>query len=532
MFSFLLFLSAVFCGTRSQLEDCLFEQCDVPKALSINPSNTSDCVLKYFLVRTFTSGNFESIANVLASDYNNIWIKLLISRTFSDSDSDVKLDIRTKLRFALEAAEPISINYFLNPYNFKEFELLETKQSKGIQDVIRTVWSLDSSVVDKFFHFIALNKIEVGKVIKELEFLCQNKVPQAYSMLGDAYFYGLGVEKDIEKALEYYWAGREHGNSRCYSGVGKVLMDDAYGDLEGAEGAFDIALFSGNDPEIFYYKHLISQIKNTRNTQQHKSTLLHRAAVKGYLPAVYEYIVDQLTPKNKADNKITTTDSAMHALTSITQFSEILMEMADKAIQAYNCKEYKRAVLYFLCLSFFKINSALQNAVYILERHKVFEFTAQNKASEIPAKTDILSQEELLAKLYNQLATTNSAYYKNLGDCYYYGTGVEQSFSKAFAYYLSAVDFSNEAIYDVAYMYENGIGVTRDLGLAYRYLSSSVLAKKCYLVVFYGKMRILCKMAMRCYDTIVFTILVGLLTLFGFYYTFKMSQQANSNRTN
>jgi len=65
---------------------------------------------------------------------------------------------------------------------------------------------------------------------------------------------------------------------------------------------------------------------------------------------------------------------------------------------------------------------------------------------------------------YNEAANNgNSAALFSIGECYYYGHGVEQDYEVAIGQYMkaSALGF-NEATYQVAHMYENGQGVAQD----------------------------------------------------------------------
>lgn len=476
MLKFLLLICLFVNAEESALERTLFTECDIRKALEMPPLTPMDYTLKYFLFSTFASNQDAAIANILAADLNDPTVMLLVTRAFSGADSPLKIPVRVNVKMQMQVCTPIAKDYFNNPYNFYSHELLDMRTATDVHDVITTVWSLNREVVDRFLYFIGRRIIQIKDVIKELEYLCEHKVPSAFGILGDAYFYGLGVDQDMDKALEYYWAGRDLGSIKCYTGIGRVLISDDHTDLNGADAAFDVSILHEGHPEALYCKHLIHlkepALPNSLKQPDNSSTL-YNSAVKGYLPAVHDYAVKQAY----SDDPLTILPSILSFL-SISKYSPLLSVIEEKARNAYYKGNYKQALLYYLYLCMFNLDTALKNAAHIMSERKVFN-------------EDYINEEDLLIWVYENLAVSNPKYFKALGDIYYSRKNLA---GKAFAYYISASNHSNEALYSVAYMYETGKGVPKDLSLAYRYLNNEIRNKKCYLVVFYGKLRIVLRM--------------------------------------
>merc|ERR1712137_765682 len=103
--------------------------------------------------------------------------------------------------------------------------------------------------------------------------------------------------------------------------------------------------------------------------------------------------------------------------------------------------------------------AAQANAAYLLDRG----FGIQMFGQEESYKRALF--------YWNRAAIQGSAYARlRLGDYSYYGHGAEVNFESAARNYLEAGKSSNaQAYFNLAYMYEQGIGIARDLHLAKRY---------------------------------------------------------------
>lgn len=72
----------------------------------------------------------------------------------------------------------------------------------------------------------------------------------------------------------------------------------------------------------------------------------------------------------------------------------------------------------------------------------------------------------------------------NLGDCYFYGIGCEQSYRDAYAFYLSAaLKKDSVGFYSLSYLYEKGLGVEKNLIKSLWYLC--MMEEKMYLMIWY-----------------------------------------------
>lgn len=494
---------------QSLIEKLVFDECNIKEALAAEPETEADYTIKFFIEKTF-GGDFEkAVSYLVAKDEPSPHVLLLLSRISAkarieedDLEGDsIRLMDDTLVEYMKRICGEISEQYIANRYRFFEIPSLSTSESDEKSDILTNVWTQDPAIVDKFFMLIGQNKLNPGDVLEELEFLASKENPRAFGLIGDVYFYGLGVPADIERAVEYYMAGRRFSDARSYLGLGRVLMHPSYNDLKGAMDALNAIKGGVTDAEASYYKYqLIMSERSTAKAlpflHQQAWQILKTSALGGYLPAVYEYGIN--------DAVHGTLDTALHALLSVSKFSPIILDAAKAACTAYRRGEHMKAVMYSLYLAEFKIDTAMQNAITIMRRHRLLE-----------------NQDAIMFRLLNEVAKTIPRYHKHIGDCFYYGVGTEQSYEEALACYIYSMDFASESAYNVAYMFEHGLGVPRSLNLAWRYLNSRIMeSNKLYLVVFYARLRLAAKMGvgmvLRAY-IIVLVAMLGLLYVLFFH---------------
>jgi TPR repeat protein len=142
--------------------------------------------------------------------------------------------------------------------------------------------------------------------------------------------------------------------------------------------------------------------------------------------------------------------------------------------------------------------------LYLTEKVKNFSFIDKN---------DLI--------YYCNKKLTDMGYKTNLieqGNCYYYGTGVDQSYEDAFAFYLSAyLNRNAEGAYSLSYIYENGLGVKKNLYKSIKFLSDvNRFESKAYLLVWYVFVKLCIKIFMQWIFDV--KVLIALLVFIGSYF--------------
>lgn len=487
------FAGLVLLLVASKLQDCLLENCEISKALELDVVEPIDYALKYFLYKRFCGDLKAATLLVLGAPRDNPYATLIVGRSTSH-DNMFQLTLTVRNTLLRGVSEDIANKFFENKFNFRELsQLSNLTREEEIRDVMVNVWSMDSVILAKLYYFIESRTIPLGNVIPELKYVAERGEKYAHILLGYAYLYGIGVEKDLDKALEHFWSGRSDRNPSALTGIGRVMMDEECRDDESSINAFKLALTEGNDAEANFCLFLLIDKNNTTEFDQHG--YLRNAAYAGYLPAVHQFAL------HYADQKFY--EASNHSLMSVTQFHPTFLELDSKAVKAYLSKNYKKALMIYLFLAEFNLQTALKNAVYILENHDCID-----------------NRDMILFSIYDSLAQSQAEYHRHLGDCYYYGKGVEQSYTQAVSSYLASRKLSSESAYNLAYMYENGLGVPRNLYQALHTLDRYLNKERTYLVRFYALARIYIKIAL-CVHYIATTVLAIVLISISTAYVFK-----------
>lgn len=243
--------------------------------------------------------------------------------------------------------------------------------------------------------------------------------PVGQSGLGLMYLYGMGVERNTAKALQYFSQAAEQGwvdgqlqlGNMYFSGIGVRR------DYKMANKYFNLASQSGH--VLAYYN--LAQMHAT-------GTGMMRSC-----PTAVELM------KNVAERG---------------KWSDQLM----MAHTDYREGRVNEAFLNYALFSEMGYEVAQSNAAFILDR----------------AETDILSEEEGLVRalaLWARAAAQGySAAQVKLGDAHYYGRGTKIDYEVAAGHYRSASDQQHnaQAMFNLGYMHERGLGLAKDRHLAKR----------------------------------------------------------------
>lgn len=244
--------------------------------------------------------------------------------------------------------------------------------------------------------------------------------PVGQSGLGLMYLYGMGVERDTAKALQYFNQAAEQGwvdgqlqlGNMYFSGTGVKR------DYKLAHKYFNLASQAGH--VLAYYN--LAQMHAT-------GTGMTRSC-----PSAVELL------KNVAERG---------------KWSEQLMV----AHTDYREGRINEAFVNYALLAEMGYEVAQSNAAFILDK----------------GETTILSEEQGLVRALTMWARAAAQGYSaaqvKLGDAHYYGRGTKVDYEAAASHYRSASEQQHnaQAIFNLGYMHERGLGLARDRHLAKRY---------------------------------------------------------------
>ncbi|MCQ2911628.1 MAG: tetratricopeptide repeat protein [Clostridia bacterium] len=238
--------------------------------------------------------------------------------------------------------------------------------------------------------------------------------PIVYHKLGYLFMNGLGVEKDVDRALEFYNKGVAFSQLGCLYNLGIYCVNS--GDYVKAKEYFEKAIETGLPLGYYGLGYLYA---------------LDVEGVEKDLDKAYE-----LFDKAVESNDLEAMYSAGKFLNVAGETDELKAKGLDILIQASDAG-YSEA-----CFCVGEAYEAGRGAE--VDTKKAFEYYL--KGAEMNSTT---------------------TYYDNVGYCYEEGVGVEQDYAKAVeCYELATESNSGMAWYDLGRMYENGLGVEKDLGKA------------------------------------------------------------------
>lgn len=456
-----LFALCIFC---SKMEKCIFEDHDIQKALEMEPEEPIDYALKYFILRQFKRDYKKAIATILDAQEKNAYCNLVLACMDKESKGvNVRDDVKN--HFLNEIAVEIGTQFFTNKYCFREhINIKNFVPAIELRDVITNVWSYDPWVITKFFFYVESRAIDLKDVINEIMFLAKKGEKKAIYLLGNIYLFGIGVEKDLEKALQYHWLAKSKNIVQANVGIARVYIEDENLDTKAAIEYLQEALKEGPNPEAAYCMYLLTEENFANDVEKMKN--LKMSAFGGYLPAVQRFSA-KLSEKGLFE-------LANTSLTSVVSYHPEFLRYDKMAYDAYLDKNIRKALLIYLFLAEFNLATPIKNAILILENHKKL----------------IENQENIKCDIYKALAKKEPKYNKDIGNCYFNGEGVQKSYLSAFSSYLSSRKVSEEGAYNAAIMYEKGLGVPKNLYEAKRIIKKYLYHDEMYLVRFYTLSRI------------------------------------------
>lgn len=244
--------------------------------------------------------------------------------------------------------------------------------------------------------------------------------PVGQSGLGLMYLKGLGVPKDPLKALNYFTMAADQGWVD-----GQLLLGNMYFTGNGVKTDYKLAL---------KYFNLASQSGHV--LAYYNLGIMHAYGI-GILrscPAAVEFF------KNVAERGRWNTN-LMHAYSD------------------YKNNRINEAYMQYALLAELGYEVAQSNAAFLLDRGDVTIFNDRN--------------EELIRAFYywkRAAAQGYSAAQVKLGDYYYYGWGTSIDFETAAALYRKASEqqYNAQAMFNLGYMHEKGLGMKKDWHLAKR----------------------------------------------------------------
>ncbi|CAL3973681.1 hypothetical protein PZA11_005845 [Diplocarpon coronariae] len=251
--------------------------------------------------------------------------------------------------------------------------------------------------------------------------------------MGLMYLEGLGVPKNPAKATEYLRSAADQDYSPAQVTLGALYLDQGTpSDILVASKYFELAARYGHIEAFYFLAELIDQA-------------VGRDRSCGLAAAYYKSVAEKAEPL-------------------LSSFAE--------ANRAFEDGDHEMALVDYMFAAEQGYEKAQANVAYLLDQKKSkWILPSWLSLSSIPRPA--LLQNGALALIY----WTRSAKQSNIdslvkmGDYYLEGVGTQKDMEKAASCYTAACEYhqSAQALYNLAWMHENGVGLTQDFHLAKRY---------------------------------------------------------------
>ena len=457
---------------------------------------------KFWFMRRFMHEQVDAYAYLFSHinnkteviSYTEELANLMLCRLTSESITareKIVVDLEETLKRILLVSRDININYQQNKTLFREIadleEIVATEKRKGSfskEDILLMVGSNRPEITRKFMRLIERHEIEIKDAIVYLKKLCKIN-PKAYKYLGDYEYY---TNNDVDRALDYYWAGSEQNQAECIFGLARILHT-VYDDAESAKSYIEKGIQLKELAEGLFILYKITG----------NGIYLHKSALKGYIPGMVEYFEKTHLDLN---------ENAIKSALSLTKFHRHLMKMEREALNAFKNGNYTKSFLIYLYLVEYDFSQARKNVLFLLKHHKK-EIADQidEKYSQFIVKLNIKTESKITTNItanYNRFdfidksfvdvvlftllefecISDDSAYLNDLGLCYLNGVGTKKDFYSAYSSFKTASKNKLASKYYEAEMVREGKGVIKNYNYSFKLISRDVFGS--FPIVYYA----------------------------------------------
>ncbi|KAF9652443.1 HCP-like protein, partial [Thelephora ganbajun] len=297
--------------------------------------------------------------------------------------------------------------------------------------------------------------------------------------IGRMFLRGEGVKTDYRMAKLWFERGAEFGDRECHNGLGIIYRDGLItgkGDIQKALGHFTVAA----GQELAEAQVNLGKHHYERGEMKLAITHFENAIRNGSPFEAYYYLAQFQArtmratgyPRHITSSACSVAVSFYKVVAERGVWDADLISHANLAWTSGNDRNKEIAMLQWWIAAERGYEPAQNNLAYVLDQDKsVLKFT---RFSPMSPSND--TARVALTQWTRSASQNNIDALVKVGDYYYHGFGVPDEpeairWEKAAGYYQSAADtqFSALAMWNLGWMYENGIGVTQDFHLAKRH---------------------------------------------------------------
>jgi SEL1 protein len=313
---------------------------------------------------------------------------------------------------------------------------------------------------------------------------------RAAGLIGRMYLRGEGVTRNFEKAEGWFKRGSSQGDAHSRYALGLMALH-GYGmqkNVKRATELFKDAAQSNYGPAQIEMA-VLHLDQGTLDDAGIANIYLEKAVKYGLIEAYY-YLAEMTRTGVGRDRSC---NQAVSFYKTVAERVEPLVSSWAEANLAYEEKDYELALLGYLHGAEQGYERAQNNVAWILDQEK--------SILQIPdwiwhrgERSRLLSDHSLaLIEWSRSSSQGNIDALVKMGDYYLHGTGTEADVDKAVQCYTGASEYhqSAQALFNLGWMHENGVGLDQDFHLAKRYYDLALETNsEAYLPVTLGLLKL------------------------------------------
>ncbi|KAK8162358.1 hypothetical protein BKA80DRAFT_88658 [Phyllosticta citrichinensis] len=307
-----------------------------------------------------------------------------------------------------------------------------------------------------------------GKVNKDLPTGAERLASKAAGYLGRMFLRGEGIEQSFSIAKIWFQRGLTHGDALCQYSLGLMYLE-GLGVSQDALKAADL-LAAAADQDLSGAQVRLGALFLDQGDVGTASKYFDLAARNGHFEAFY-YLAELA---HKGIGRDTSCSLAVAYYKIVAEKAEVIVSPVREANDAYEAGDVETALVNFMMAAEQGFETGQANVAYLLDQARprpVWNLLLPK--SHVP-----LLGDSSLALIY----WTRSAKQSNIdsmvkmGDYYLDGLGTSPDQDKAAACYQAAAETmqSAQALWNLGWMHENGIGLDQDYHLAKRFYDQAL----------------------------------------------------------
>ncbi|KAK2046883.1 HCP-like protein [Colletotrichum somersetense] len=348
----------------------------------------------------------------------------------------------------------------------------------------------DLDLARKYFFTVAKRYWKKdGRIMENHKQGIEKTASKAAGFIGRMYLRGDGVDQSFDQAKRWFERGISHGDAQSQHGLG-LMMLHGYGmpkNIAMATDLFKAAAEQDYAPSQIELGVLYLDQGGPEDVRI-ANNYFELAARYGQIEAHY-YLAEMVYNGVGRDK---TCSMALGYYKNVAEKAEPLVSSWAEANQAYYYGDEELAFLEYVMAAEQGYERAQNNVAFILDpvqsrlplpdRLPIPEWLGLRRT-----RSSLLDNQRLALMYWTRSSRqSNVDSQVKMGDYYFYGIGSEPDVNKAVQCYTGASDYSQsaQALWNLGWMHENGIGLTQDFHLAKRYYDQALeVNEEAYLPV-------------------------------------------------